>query len=105
MIKTNELITTTPGPPLAYLLSGFPNSQLKESMSRQNASLSSSGVAFLASIEDKRLLDKVTFGEAERVALSGLEGSSISTSVTFLSPRLSRVLFTASRTTDDGFES
>ena len=83
-------------------LSGCPNSQLKESTSRQKASLISCCEAFLVSMEDRRLLAKVTLGEADSVALSDLLASSTATS---LPSNESRVLLTASKTTGDGLVS
>ena len=48
-------------------LLGWPNSQLKESMSLQKASLISSLDALSLSMEDSRLLVRVALGEAEMV--------------------------------------
>ena len=58
-------------------------------------------------MEDRRLLARVALGEAEMVAFSGLDESSTSIFVSLVpaSSSLSRVLFTASSTTEDGLDS
>jgi len=92
--------------PLVLLyLSGLLNSQENESTSRQKASLMSALEALLGSMEDRRLLERVTLGEAESVALSALVSRLVSVSVSFLVSRFSKVLLTASRMTGDGLVS
>jgi len=61
--------------------------------------------ALLGSMEDRRLLERVTLGEAESVALSALVSRLVSVSVSFLVSRFSKVLLTASRMTGDGLVS
>ena len=85
-------------------LSGWLNSQEKESTSRQKASLISALEAFFGSMEDRRLLESVALGEADSVALSALVSRLVS--VTFFSPSVfSRVLLTASSMTGEGLVS
>jgi len=85
-------------------LSGWLNSQEKESTSRQKASLISALEAFFGSMLDRRLLESVALGEADSVALSALLSRLVSVTLLF-SSTFSRVLFTASSMTGEALVS
>ena len=85
-------------------LSGWLNSQEKESTSRQKASLISALEAFFGSMLDRRLLESVALGEADSVALSALLSRLVSVTSLF-SSIFSRVLFTASSMTGEALVS
>ena len=85
-------------------LSGWLNSQEKESTSRQKASLISALEAFFGSMEDRRLLESVALGEAESVAFSAFVSRLVSVRLS-VSSVFSRVLLTASSMTGEGLVS
>jgi len=69
---------------LGDLLMGFESSQLKESMSRQNASLSSTSVVLVGSMDDRRLLLRVSLGDMVIVASSVVSVDVSSSSFSFV---------------------